>query len=310
MPRNLTLLILGLWAASSSVQAGNKIIPHIVQTPEFSTWMEIVNLCESPSGYRIDFFGSDGQRAEFAFPSGELWTGVYANEILPGTTRWFHLLRSEDGSLREGYGEITEDGNGCIAFEVFYQQLLPDGGIRRASVLPARLSESGVATRFFAYDSCDTAIAIASDGSGVGLEILDPSGEVLGSFDLGGIHHRSFRMKDQLHSLGNDDVQHGILKIRGKASAVNLLMCDGEISARRFVHPLPSTVQYEVVEFSAKHLERDWINAYLYGHKYAYRLTLRNPTQKDLEVRGGSDVPGSGGVCLDPHGHHCGEQRF
>ena len=140
-----------------------------------------------------------------------------------------------------------------------------------------------MATRFFAYDSCDTAIAIASDGSGVGLEILDPSGEVLGSFDLGGIHHTSFRMKDQLHSLGNDDVQHGILKIRGKASAVNLLMCDGEISARRFVHPLPSTVQYEVVEFSAKHLERDWINAYLYGHKYAYRLTLRNPTQKDLE---------------------------
>ena len=281
MPGKL-LLILGLWwAVALNTLAANKIIPHLVQTPEFRTWLEIVNLCESPSDYRIDFFGSDGLRAEFAFRSGELWTGVYGNDILPGTTRWFHLPKSEDGSFREGYGEIIEDGKGCIAFEVFYQKLLPDG-TRAASVLPARLSESGVATPFFAYDSCDTAIAIASDGSGVGLEVLDPSGEVLGSVDLGGIHHTSFRMNDQLHSPGNDDGQHGILKIRGKASAVNLLTCDGEIVSRRPVYSLPPTVQFEVLSFTAKHLERNRSKTYIYGHKYAYLLTLKNPTQTDL----------------------------
>ena len=52
--RNRLFLILGLWAASSSVQASNKIIPHLVQTPEFGTWLRIVNLCSETVLYSID----------------------------------------------------------------------------------------------------------------------------------------------------------------------------------------------------------------------------------------------------------------
>ena len=285
MPGKLTLSILVFMWAAPAATAGNKIIPHLIQTPEFSTWVKIVNLCESLSNYRIGFFDSDGGEAKFAFSSGELWGGVRGDEVPPGAIRWFHLPESEDGSMREGYGEITDDGSGCIAFEVVYFQILPDERSRWALTLPARLSESGVATSFYASDSCDTAIALASDGSGVGLEILDPSGEVLGSADLGGIHHTSFRVKDQLHSLGNADGQHGTLKIRGKASAVNLIMFDGEIRGSRFVHPLPaagagslpSASYYEVVSFAFKLLSASMS----YGHEYSYRLTIRNPTKKD-----------------------------
>ena len=284
MPGKLTLSILVFMWAEPAATAGNKIIPHLIQTPEFSTWVKIVNLCESPSNYRIGFFNSDGGEAKFAFSSGELWGGVRGDEVPPGAIRWFHLPESEDGSMREGYGEITDDWSGCIAFEVVYFQILPDERSRWALTLPARLSESGVATSFYASDSCDTAIALASDGSGVGLEILDPSGEVLGSADLGGIHHTSFRVKDQLHSLGNADGQHGTLKIRGKASAVNLIVCDGEIRGSRFVHPLPATGSvslpsgegYEVVSFVSKYRGEG-----SFGHKYSFRMELKNPTQTD-----------------------------
>ena len=43
-------------------QAGNRIIPYLIQAPEFSTWIKIINLCSEPSSYQIYFIGSDGER--------------------------------------------------------------------------------------------------------------------------------------------------------------------------------------------------------------------------------------------------------
>ena len=112
------------------------------------------------------------------------------------------------------------------------------------------------------------------------LEALNWSGELLAREELFNVHHEAFVLKD-LFPL----VTSGWLDIKGNVNVVAMLMCDEKMVSAPVVHPLPSTVQYEVVDFSAKHLERDWINAYRYGHKYAYRLTLRNPTQTDLRYK-------------------------
>ena len=118
--RLLTLAL--LWAASTSAQAGNKIIPHLFQDPDFSTRIIISNLCSFPASYRIRFIGFDGAPVSMAFSDGELWSGVYNNEVPPGVNYFFSLPESEE--TRQGYGNITDDGDGCIAFEVHYRQLL------------------------------------------------------------------------------------------------------------------------------------------------------------------------------------------
>ena len=275
----LTLTL--LWVTTATLQAGNRIIPYLIQAPEFSTWIQIINVCSEPSGYLIYFIGSDGERTEFAFSSGELWNGVHGDEISPGANYFFSLPESED-EIRQGYGEIIDDGDGCIAFEVHYRQSLPDGSFKWARTVPRNFSSSGVAVSFFFSDSCDTGIAIAGDGTRVSLEATD-QGEILDRVELGNVYFAGVTMKDQFPSLGDENgVAGGILRILGNVGAVASITCDGELRRDRYVHPLPPTVQYEVLSFTAKHLERDWIDAYLYGHKYAYRLTLRNPTQKDL----------------------------
>ena len=284
--RLLTLAL--LWAASTSAQAGNKIIPHLFQDPDFSTRIIISNLCSFPASYLIRFIGFDGAPVSMAFSDGELWSGVYNNEVPPGANYSFSLPESEES--RQGYGNIMDDGDGCIAFEVHYRQLLQrqlfqDESFKWAQIVPRQFSSPGVAVSFYLTDSCDTAVFIAGDGTLVSLEATDRSGEILDQIELGHVHHAAFMMKDEFPlataALENGS-SSGMLKISGNVNAMGVKMCDGEIVRHRYVHLLPQTVQYEVVSFSAKHLKRRWIETYIYGHKYAYRLTIKNPTQKDF----------------------------
>ena len=283
MHRSSTLLTLALlWATTANLQAGNKIIPYLIQAPDFSTWIKVINLCSRPSSYQILFFGSDGQRKKFAFSSGELWSGVYNDDVSPGRYYFFLLPESEE-EIRQGYGEITDDSKGCIAFEVHYRQSLPDGSSKRAQTVPRQLSTTGVAVSFYLSDSCDTSVAIAGDDTPVILEATDWKGEVLDRIELGPVYQTGILVKDKFSfDDAEQEVSSGMLRILGNVSAVGMKICDGEISRHRHVHPLPPAVQYEVLSFTAKHLERRWNEAYLYGHKYAYTLTLRNPTQRDL----------------------------
>ena len=275
MPRNLTLLILGLWAASSSVQAGNKIIPYLIQAPEFRTWITIINLCDAPASYRIDFKGSYGERVEFAWPDGKLWQAL-RDDIAPRQSHSFSLRSQSE--LRQGYGEITDDSGGCVVFEIYYTQTLPDGSNKQVRILPRQRSETGVSTFFLVTDTCDTSIAIAGDGGGVSLEALNGSGELLAREEIENVHHEAFAMKDLFPF---EETTGGMLDIKGNVNVVAMFMCDEKMVSAPVVHTLPSTVKYEVVGFETRHLESDWMSR-VYGHKYAYRLTIRNPTQKDL----------------------------
>ena len=104
-----------LWATSASAQAGNKIIPYIIQAPDFSTWIKILNLCDSPASYRIDLIGANGYPEQLSFSDGELWRAVgNREEVAPGKTYSFSFPESEE-EIRQAYGEITDDGDGCIA---------------------------------------------------------------------------------------------------------------------------------------------------------------------------------------------------
>ena len=285
----LTLTL--LWVTTANLQAGNRIIPYLVQTPDFSTTIQIINLCSEPSGYLIHFIGSDGERTDFAFSSGELWSGVYEEDISPGANYFFSLPESED-EIRQGYGEIVDDGNGCIAFEVSYRQSLPDGSFKWARTVPRPLSSSGVAVPFFFMDSetlsCDTAVAIAGDGTRVSLEATDgiTPGETLDRIELGPVYFAAVTVKDQfpLASANNNGSSAGVLRILGNVSAVASLTCNGELIGYRYVHPLPSATQregYEVVSFAAKYLGYNMYS----GHQYSYRLELRNPTQTKRTYR-------------------------
>ena len=252
MPGKL-LLILGLWAAALNAQAANKIIPNLVQTPDFSTLIKMINLCDSPSRYEILFFGSDGERKEFAVVNGELWSGVYDDEVIPAANYFFYLPPASEGK-NQGYGEITDDSGGCIALEVLYLQSLPEERIAWEQTVPRKFSESGVAVSFYVSDSCDMAIAFAGKGTGVSLEATDETGKVIGQRELGEVHHTSFMLKDVFSTELGEGESLGLLKINGNVSAVGLLMCDGEISGTRFVHPLPSNGS----EISASDLPRSY----------------------------------------------------
>ncbi len=289
MCRRLFLMI-GLWAAATNVQAGNKIIPYLIQAPEFRTWITITNLCDFPASYRIDFKGSDGEWVKFAWPDGKLWSAV-RDDMDP---RQSYSVRLESQSeLRQGYGEITDDSGVCVVFEVYYGQTLPDGSSeRQGPILPRKLSETGVSTVFFVSDVCDTSIAIAGNGGDVSLEELNWSGELLAREEIENVHHEAFTVKDVFPF---EETTLGWLDIKGNVDVVAMWMCDEKMANAPVVHPLPTTVQYEVVGFETRHLERDWIESRLYGHKYAYRLTIRNPTQKDLSYEAEA-------ICRDQEG--------
>lgn len=286
---NLKLLPIVLLVASATVQGGNKIIPYLVQTPNFSTWIKVINLCSSPASYEISFLGSDGEGEQFAFPDREFWSGVFDDEVSPGANFYFHLPESEDESSRQGYGEIVDDSKDCIAFEILYSQVLSDGSFRVAQIVPRAPSESGVAASFYASESCDTAVAIAGDGTPVSLEATDTAGEILERVELGNIHHATFMTKNHIPSAFLEDGSlSGVLRILGNVSALALTICDGLVSGHRYVHPLPqlesssteppipSGTHYEVVSFAIKYGGEGY-----FGHKYSFRLELKNPTETD-----------------------------
>ena len=290
-------VVLGLLAAASAFAQANKIIPHIVQAPDWSTWIQVINLCSEPSNYRMALKGADGERQPFVFPDGNLWSEAYNDDIAARETYWLSFPR--DSVALAGYGEITEDGNGCIAFEVIYEQTFPDDDFWMERIVPGKRASAGATFSFYITSACDLSIALAGDGTPVSLEAADRSGEILASKSLGNVHYTRFMLKDKFPELApvGDDNLAGTVKVGGNISVVGLRMCNGELWRAVHVHPLPagaggttvtsrpgtSSSEYEVVEFAAKLIAIDTTG--IAGHTYSYRLKLKNPSQVDHKYR-------------------------
>ena len=219
---SLALLALTTMMSLASAQSLSSVryIPHITQGRGWSTEFHILNLCSSSSQYSGSFRDSDGELREFYF-SEELWTGFGVQDLKARAHHFWRLPNTED--VRQGYGEITDDGSGCVAVETFYVQHLSSGQTRRA-VSPTQHLSSGVGISFINSDECDTGVAIIGNGESVSLETVDGDGETLGQADLGNIFHTSFMLSERLPVVKN---HQGTVQI------------NGNLAQSRWAHPVP-----------------------------------------------------------------------
>ena len=245
---SLALLALTTMMPLASAQSLSSVryIPHITQGRGWSTEFHIFNLCSSSSQYSGSFRDSDGELREFYF-SDELWTGFGVQDLKARAHHFWRLPNTED--VRQGYGEITDDGSGCVAVETFYVQHLSSGQTRRA-VSPTQHLSSGVGISFINSDECDTGVAIIGNGESVSLEAVDWDGETLGQADLGNIFHTSFLLSERLPVVKN---HQGTVQINGNVSALSLEFCNGNLAQSRWAHPVPGA-QVVVVSFEAKRI--------------------------------------------------------
>ena len=85
---------------ASFAQAGNRIIPYLIQTPEFSTWIKIINLCSEPSSYQLYFIGSDGERKNSPSPAVNCGAGFTTTRYLPERPMFSPFLNPKMKSAR------------------------------------------------------------------------------------------------------------------------------------------------------------------------------------------------------------------
>ena len=233
----IILLVLLLAHVAS---AETKYIPYVSQGPGWSTAFHVHNLCEEPSSYEVAFKDSDGGPIEFS-AYDRMWTGFYYQDIAPKGAEYVYF--PPEGSTRHGYAEVVNDGDGCVATDVFYVKHLPDGRGWYAKGNPKPLSAPGVALPFLYDKSCDSRMVVFGAGKDVTLEAVGLRGNVLGRARLKNVFQQSFMLTEKIPGT---DGEYGTLRVYGKATALGLLMCDypepGEpkqLYGALSTHPIP-----------------------------------------------------------------------
>ena len=217
-------------------------IAHLAQGHGWSTTIRVSNLCETPANYLVMFFNNRGKVQNFLFEHDGLEHLGIQDDI---AARAFHkfVLPDTGKRLTQGMGDIKEDGDGCVSFEIEYTQTLSSGEQLKATI-PAHKTER-VAKMVFSLanrdrtDTCNTGLAIAGDGLRISITLMTRRGEHSQSWDLGNAHHQAFNIYEKLHSLKQyyaDNEYFSTLVIRGASSAVALDFCDGRLQQFRLPH--------------------------------------------------------------------------
>ena len=217
----------------------NSYLPHIAQGQGWSTRLYIVNGCDEPVTFRVDLVGHDGAPKSFVVDGSNMRHDAITNGTDPMEARESRLVSfPETGSeLIQGYGHLVDNGDGCVVVDTEYRQMLPNGEILFATVPLQQMSDYG-SLLTVPVSECTTGIAIAGPGAQVGLHAHDHSGMLLGSVDLGNIHHTAFSLSEKLPQTMS--MTMGQVRISGASAALGLDFCNGRLAQFRLTHIVAS----------------------------------------------------------------------
>ena len=213
----------------------NFYIPHIAQGQGWSTRLYIVNGCDESVTFRLDLVGHDGAPKSFVVDGSDMRHDAITNGADPMESRASRLVSfPETGNeLIQGYGHLIDNGDGCVVIDTEYRQMLPTGEILFATVPLQQLSDFGSLLTVPVSD-CTTGIAIAGTGAQVSLHAYDHSGILLGTTDLGSIHHTAFPLSEKLPQ--TISMSMGQVRISGVSAALGLDFCNGRLAQFRLTH--------------------------------------------------------------------------
>ena len=213
----------------------NFYIPHIAQGQGWSTRLYIVNGCDESADFRINLVGHDGAPKSFVVDGSDMRHEAITNGADPMESRASRLVSfPETGNeLIQGYGHLVDNGDGCVVIDTEYRQLLPTGEILFATVPLQQMSDYG-SLLTVPVSNCTTGIAIAGTGAQVSLHAYDHSGILLGTTDLGSIHHTAFPLSEKLPQ--TISMSMGQVRISGVSAALGLDFCNGRLAQFRLTH--------------------------------------------------------------------------
>ena len=292
----ITLVLALLLTVAHVVSAETKYIPYISQGPEWSTAFHIHNMCDKTSSYEVILKDSYGKRTEFT-SADKVWTGFYYDPTSGlGPKQSSYLYFPPEREVRHGYAEVVDDGDGCVATDVYYVNHFPGDKFWYVQANPKPQPAAGVVVPFAYYEGCDARMIVVGVGENVSLEAVGVQGNVLGRAELENVFQQSFMLSDKFPAAAGE---YGSLRISGKATALGLNMCDypepggpKQLHRRFSTHPIPgdgppaddedppddeddpSGATYIIESFSTKLLSQEDGRA-----TYAYKLTIRNPTR-------------------------------
>ena len=213
----------------------NYYIPHIAQGQGWSTQLYIVNGCNQSATFQLNLVGQTGAPQAFVVDGSDMRQDAITNGATPMQARASKLVSfPETGNeLIQGYGHLIDPGDGCVIIDTEYRQQLPNGEILFATVPLQQMSDFGSILTVPVSD-CITGIAIAGTGAPVSLHVLDHSGLLLGTTNLGNIHHTAFPLSEKLPQTVSLDM--GQVRISGVSAALGLDFCNGRLAQFRLTH--------------------------------------------------------------------------
>ena len=201
------------------------------------TQLAIVNTCDEPKHFRLEFYDAHGNPQLLVYRDGELQSHLDSTEDyfrLPAgpidKNRWtwagFRNPLQDPNELILAYGIFTDDGDGCITGEAHYRSLHGEGA---PVTLPFRELADGWTVRFFKNDAgsggCETTYAISGVGEPITLEAYTRHGELVGSAELGNVYLEAFHIDQHIPVKAEDRID-GVLRIRGKSVVNGYAFCD------------------------------------------------------------------------------------
>ena len=217
----------------------NYYMPHIAQGQGWSTRLYVVNGCDESVTFRVNLFGHDGEPESFVVDGSDLRHDAITNGTDPMVARESRLVSfPETGNeLIQGYGHLSDNGDGCVVVDTEYRQMLPNGEILFATVPLQQMSDYG-SLLTVPVSECTTGVAIAGPGAQVGLHAYDHLGILLGTIDLGNIHHTAFPLSEKLPQTMS--MTMGQVRISGASAALGLDFCNGRLAQFRLTQIVAS----------------------------------------------------------------------
>lgn len=276
-----------------------RYIPHLAQGQGWTTYLDIINVCDTPAEYSIDFRGNDGELREFEFEDGR-YNGVTSGDSPLGNSIDTFLLQDTGSELIQGFGVVVEGGS-CIAVDTFYvqerQEEEGESSTLYATVPLQRLATAGATLTFYNVGECDTAMALAGTGGSARLEAFGADGEALGSYSFLSLHHDAFSIGRRFPRTRG---RIGMLRLSGEAALVGMDFCSDRLMQFRLPHlsPLPDVGSSDDEEEEAPGSEEDKSavvelfemkitdkletgNAYVDRYTFGIKLQIRNPNDEE-----------------------------
>lgn len=233
------------------------IIPHLAQGQGWSTIVKAINTCNKPivnnvinpnvgpEIWRVLLYGSDGRLKRFKvgrLDKRELSLFVDRN-IPENGYSWFELPDLGPDELRQGYGVVAEDGDGCLSVEVEYRQ----EAYSRFATIPVSREKRTPGTLGLTFNSrsgWEHGVAIVADGGPVELAVNSAGGDVRDRAHFESVYHMAFPLYRYVPEVDGRGYIYQ-LQIKGAIAATLMEFWRGKLAQFRVPHYYPLTVDPE-----------------------------------------------------------------